>query len=462
MSLLSSLEGIVGGRHVIADPEALIPYSHDEYIRFKNLPPLAVLPGSREEVVEVIRACRSHRTPVTPRGLGTGLAGGAVPLNGSIVLSLERMDRVQELDLEDGTITVEPGLIVEHLHQYVEEKGWFYPVDPASLDSCSIGGNVATNAGGPRALKYGVTRHYVLGTEAVLPDGRLIVHGGKYIKNTSGYDLSHALIGNEGTLCIFTGLTLKLIPLPPAQQDLLIPFTNMADAAQAVVKILNQLRITPAVLEFMDKTSIKVAEAAMEKSFPHADAGAHLLIQLDGRNDDEVEAQMLQVGELCMELGAEDVMVAFNPTMREQLWEARRILHEACNAASTAVEMQDVSVPRSQIPTLLNELNELGQRIAKPIACFGHAGDGNVHVSILHQDEDPEPFFAALDDINEQVLSIVNRLGGAISGEHGIGAVKKKYLERWLGDNELALMKALKSMLDPEDFLNPEKIFTRR
>ena len=458
MSLLSSLGDIVGKRRVITDAEALIPYSHDEYLRHTSTPPLVVLPDSRDEVIEIMKACRSHGVPVTPRGLGTGLAGGAVPLKGSVVLSLERMNRVVELDPEDGTITVEPGLIVEQLHKTVEEQGLFYPVDPASLDSCSIGGNVATNAGGPRALKYGVTRHYVLGAEAVLPDARLISHGGKYIKNTAGYDLSHALIGSEGTLCIFTGITLKLIPLPPARQDLLIPFTTMKDAAQAVVKILNQLRITPAVLEFMDHTSIKVAEKATEKSFPHSDAGAHLLIQLDGLNDEEVEQQMVRVGELCMELGAEDVMVAFNQTTRDRLWEARRILHEACNAASTAVEMQDVSVPRSQIPRLLEELENLGKRIEKPIACFGHAGDGNVHVSVLHQDEDPEPFFAALDEINGEVLSIANRLGGTISGEHGIGSVKKKYLKRWLGTNEMALMKALKRMLDPEDFLNPEKI----
>lgn len=456
MTLHALLAGIVGNRYLVTDPEAMADYGRDEYPRVFSLPRAVVLPASTEEVVAIMRVCHEHRVPVTPRGRGTGLTGGAVPLDDSIVVSMERMERVVEIDEENQMVVVEPGLIVKSLHDAVEARGLYYPPDPASLESCSIGGNVAENSGGPRALKYGVTRHYVSALEVVLPGGQLCRYGGKYLKNTMGYDLPHLFVGSEGTLGIFTGITLRLIPLPLARQDLLIPFPGLEQASQAVTAILNRLRITPAVLEFMDAASIRVAEKATGKEFPHSGAGGHLLVQLDGSSPGEVEALAVKVGELCIELGAADVLVATSSAMRDRLWQARRAVLEACKTTSAATEFHDLSVGRANIPRLVSVMHLLGERHGLEVACFGHAGDGNVHVGFMSQDAGK--FETVLPQLNADVVGATLELGGAISGEHGTGCVKRGFIGRALGQTELFVMHSIKQAIDPAGLMNPGKV----
>lgn len=457
MTLTSTLTSICGHRYVLTDPEAMTAYGRDEYPRVFSLPRAVALPASTEEVVALMRACHEQKVPVTPRGRGTGLSGGAVPLHDSVVISLERMERVLEVDVENQMVTVEPGLILKSLHDAVEGHGLFYPPDPASLENCSIGGTVAENAGGPRALKYGVTRHYVSALEVVLPDGRQVRYGGKYLKNTMGYDLPHVFIGSEGTLGIFTSITLRLIPLPPARQDLFIPFPTLEQASLAVTRILNGLRVTPAVLEFMDAASVRLVEKATGKELPHSGAGGHLLVQLDGSSPEAVEDLTVRVGELCAELGAEDVLVATSNAMRERLWHARRVLPEACKTLSGGVEAHDLTVPRSSIPRLVAAMHRLAEGYGLEVACFGHAGDGNIHVNLMGQDA--VRFSSILPEVNKDVVSTTLELGGSISGEHGTGCVKKPYLSRTLGQTELALMRAIKQAIDPANLMNPGKIF---
>lgn len=456
MTLNSLLAGIVGTKHLLTDPEQLEAYAKDEYPRIWARPRAVVLPASTGQVVDIMRVCREHRAAVTPRGRGTGLTGGAVPLENSVVISLERMERIIEIDEDNQMVTVEPGLIVKALHDAVEARGLYYPPDPASLESCSIGGNVAENAGGPRALKYGVTRQYVSALEVVLPSGDVCRFGGKFLKNTTGYDLPHLFVGSEGTLGIFTSITLRLIPLPPASQDLLIPFPTLEEASQAVTCMLRDLRVTPAVLEFMDTNSVQVAQKATGKEFPYASSGGHLLLQVDGSSPDEVEALSMTVGQMCVDLGAEDVLVATSTAMRERLWQARRAVLEACKNTSAASEFHDLSVPRASIPRLVSAMHRLGERYGLAVACFGHAGDGNVHVGLMSQDAGQ--FESVLDQINAAVVGATLELGGSISGEHGTGCVKKKYLGRALGPAELALMRSVKGAIDPSGLMNPGKI----
>jgi glycolate oxidase len=456
MSLRATLAAIVGERYVFDDPERVEPYGRDEYPRVWSRPRAVVLPGCSAEVAEVVRACYRADVPVTPRGRGSGLTGGAVPLHDSVVVALERMEGITEIDEENQVVTTAPGTIVQALRDAVEARGLYYPPDPASLESCSIGGNVAENAGGPRALKYGVTRHYLAGLEVVLPGGDTARYGGKVLKNTTGYDLTHLFVGSEGTLGIITGITLRLIPLPPAVQDLLVPFPTLTEASAAVGAILRRLRMVPAVLEFMDQNSVRVAEKATGREFPYGEAGGQLLIQLDGGSPEEVEAQALLVGELCLDLGAEDVLVATSRPVQDRLWEHRRAVLEACKSTSRAVEFHDLSVPRARIPELVAAMHRLGSAAAMTVACFGHAGDGNVHVGFMSQD--PEAFAVGLDDLNAAVVRETVELGGSFSGEHGTGCVKRKYLPWTAGRVELGLMRSLKSALDPRGLMNPGKI----
>jgi glycolate oxidase len=449
---------IVGQDNVLIHAEAMEPYTHDETVGLRADPEVVARVTSPHQVAEVMRLAQRERVPVTPRGEGYGLSGGAVPVQGGIVLSMEKMNRILEIDKENLMITVEPGVITGDIHRAVEAEGLFYPPDPASLDSCSIGGNVAEGAGGPRAVKYGVTKDYVCGMEAVLPSGEIITCGGKLVKNVTGYNLIQLLIGSEGTLAVVTQIILRLLPLPKVQVDLLVPYDDFQAAADTVSDVIAH-RVVPAAIEFMERDSILAVERLLQKELPYHDAAAHLLIQLDGNRQEAVDADLDVVGELCLEHGARDVLVAKDRHTRDRLWEARRTIIEALNHESPINHMEDVVVPRAELPRLLKGIKEVAVQHAVRIICFGHAGDGNVHVNVLKDDLSDERWAALVPDATAKIYHLALSVGGMITGEHGIGATRRRYLPLALDEAQIALMRRIRAAFDPNQILNPGKIF---
>ena len=456
--IVEDLRRIVGEQHVLAGAEQMEPYTHDEVVGLRADPEVVVRVTSAEQIADIFRLAQRERVPVTPRGAGYGLSGGAVPVCGGIVLSTEKMNRILEIDKENLMVTVEPGVITGDIHRAVEAEGLFYPPDPASLDSCTIGGNVAEGAGGPRAVKYGVTRHYVCGLEAVLPSGDVIRCGGKLVKNVTGYDLLQLLIGSEGTLAVVTQIILRLIPLPKVQVDLLVPYDDFQAAADTVSDVIAH-RILPTAMEFMEQDSVLAVERLSQKKVPHDDAQAHLLIQLDGNRQEAVDADCEVVGELCMKHGAREVLVAKDRRTRDRLWEARRLIIEALKHESPINHMEDVVVPRAEIPVLLKGIKEIARRHDVRVVCFGHAGDGNVHVNVLKDDMPGERWEALVPATTEEMYRLALSLGGMITGEHGVGATRRKYLPMALDAAQIEIMRQIRAVFDPNHILNPGKIF---
>jgi glycolate oxidase len=456
--VVNALCQIVGAENILLDAEALERYSHDETVGLRAQPEVVVRVGAAQEVSQVMRLAQRERVPVTPRGAGYGLSGGAVALQGGIVLSTEKMNRILEIDRENLMVTVEPGVITGDIHRAVEAEGLFYPPDPASLDSCTIGGNVAEGAGGPRAVKYGTTRDYVCGLEAVLPSGEVISMGGKLVKNVTGYSLIGLLVGSEGTLAIVTRIILRLIPLPRVQLDLLVPFDDFQAAADTVADIIGH-RILPTAMEFMEQDSLLAVERLLQREMPYRDAAAHLLIQLDGNTPAAVEADMELVGDLCLEHGARDLLVARDRPTRERLWEARRMIIESLNHESPVNHMEDVVVPRAEIHRLLKGMKEIATRHGVRIVSFGHAGDGNVHVNVLKDDLPGDDWQALVPAVQHEIYHLALGLGGTITGEHGVGATRRHYLSMALDEAQIELMRRLRTAFDPNNILNPGKIF---
>lgn len=456
--IVDALRAIVGEGSVRTDEEALEKYAHDETVGLWAQPEVVVFVHSAQEVAEIFRLAVRERIPVTPRGAGYGLSGGAVPVFGGIVLSTEKMNRILEIDQQNLMITVEPGVITGDIHRAVEAEGLFYPPDPASLDSCSIGGNIAEGAGGPRAVKYGTTKDYVCGLEAVLPSGDIITCGGKLVKNVTGYNLIQLLVGSEGTLAVVTKIVLRLLPLPRVRVDLLVPYDDFQAAANTVSEII-AARILPATIEFMEQDSILAAERLLQKTVPYDDAAAHLLIQLDGSRPEAVDADFETVGEICLAHGARDVLVAKDTRTRDRLWEARRAIADALKHESPINHIEDVVVPRADIPALLRGIKEIARRHSVRIVCFGHAGDGNVHVNALKDALGDEEWRALVPLLSEEIYRLTLSLGGTITGEHGVGATRRRYLPMALDPAQIALMRGIKDVFDPHHILNPGKIF---
>jgi glycolate oxidase len=456
--IVERLRQIAGAANVLTDADTMEPYSHDEVVGLRADPEVVVRATSTEQVSQIFQLAQQERIPVTPRGAGMGLSGGAVPVCGGIILSLEKMNRILEIDRENLMVTVEPGVITGHLHQAVEAEGLFYPPDPASLDSCSIGGNIAEGAGGPRAVKYGVTKDYVCGLEAVLPSGEVITCGGKLVKNVTGYNLIQLLIGSEGTLAVVTQITLRLLPLPKLRVDLLVPFNNFQAAADTVSDIIAQ-RIVPTTIEFMERDIVLACERYLGKELPFHDATAHLLIQLDGNHREAIDANYDQVADICLENGALDVLVALGPRDQDRLWEARRAIIDALKKESPINHMEDVVVPRAEIPALLKGIREIAERYAVRIVSFGHAGDGNVHVNVLKDDLADERWEEIVPSIAEEIYKLALSLGGMITGEHGIGATRRRYLPLALDPAQIEIMERIREVFDPHRILNPAKIF---
>lgn len=456
--IVDALRRIAGKEAVLAETERMEPYGHDEVIGLQASPEVVIRATSARQISEIFKLAAKENVPVTPRGAGYGLSGGAVPVLGGIVVSLEKMNRILEIDKRNLMVVVEPGVIVGDLHRAVEAEGLFYPPDPASLDSCMIGGNIAECAGGPRAVKYGVTKDYVCGLEVVLASGDIITLGGKLVKNVTGYNLIGLLVGSEGTLGVVTRIILRLLPLPKIQTDLLVPFDDFQAAADTVSDIISH-RILPTTIEFMEQDSLLAVERLLQKEVPYRDAAAQLLIQLDGNRDEAVEADFELVGEICLKHGARDVLVARDRPAQDRLWEARRKIIEALKNESPINHMEDVVVPRSEIGPLLKGTKEIARRNEIRIVSFGHAGDGNVHVNILKDEIPSNRWEAVLPVVQESIYRLSLSLGGMITGEHGIGVIRRRYLPLALDDIQIDLMRRIRKVFDPGYILNPGKIF---
>ena len=440
-SILAAVEAAVGGEHVRRDELSLVAYGTDGTRRSAR-PDVVVLPGSAQEIAGIARLCNEHRIPLVPRGAGTGYSGGAVPTRGGILLSLERLNRILEIDRRDLVAVVEPCVVTGDLQAAVEREGLFYPPDPASLAESSIGGNIAENAGGPRGFKYGTTKHYVLGLDAVLPTGEMIRTGGRTVKNVAGYDLTSLIVGSEGTLAIVTKAILRLLPKPPVDATLRASFTDVVAAAAAVDELL-RARVVPAALELVDGACLQAS-------------GALILIELDGQAD-TVDVEALRVERACRAAGATAVERARTTAERDEMWNVRRQLSPMLKQIAPVKLNNDIVVPKGRIPELFGFLTRLARQHGVRIPSFGHAGDGNIHVNIMV--EDTEEARARGRRAERQLFEEVVRLGGAITGEHGIGFVKAPFLSLQLAPEEIALMKRVKAAFDPNGILNPGKIF---
>lgn len=450
-TVLKELEAIVGSANLFTAPEALIEYSHDATTR-EALPWAIAKPLTTRQVSDILALANREGIPVVPRGAGTGMSGGSVPIQGGIVLSLERMNKITEIDEDNFIAVVQPGVITGELQREVEARGLFYPPDPASHATCTLGGNVAECAGGLRAVKYGVTKDYVLGLEVVLPTGEVIQTGARTIKSVAGYDLTKLFIGSEGTLGIVTSIIVKLLPLPETVKTLSAFFPDVQSAATTVTKIIKN-KIMPRALEFADRASLTAVETYLKEDIS-AGAAAMLIVEVDGTADaTEQEAQ--RIAEIMNQEGAMRVHRAASDEEREHLWKARREISPALKTLKPVKLNEDIVVPRSRIPELLRAIGEISQRYGFLIASFGHAGDGNIHTNVMIEEADRARGKSAVREIFAATL----RLGGSISGEHGIGLAKAEYLPMELGPETISAMKRIKHALDPKNILNPGKIF---
>jgi glycolate oxidase len=447
---------LVGPANVRTDPESLALYGADALKR-GHPPDAVVLPANTGDVAAIVKLCAADRIPIVPRGAGTGYTGGAVPIHGGIVLSLERMSRILEIDERNLVAVVEPNVITGDLQAAVERVGLFYPPDPASLKMSAIGGNVAECAGGPRAFKYGTTKHYVLGLEAVLPTGEIIETGGKVVKNVVGYDLTHLLVGSEGTLAIVTKVIVRLIPKPPAQATLRATFRSVEGAVDAVTAII-RARVVPSTLELVDGDSLEaVARYLNVRSLAPAGTAALLLIEVDG-SAAAVADEAVRVEQACTAAGATEVLRARDETERDELWRVRREISLSLKTIAPLKLNHDVVVPRGRIPELFSLVRRLASEYRVRIASFGHAGDGNIHVNLMVNPED-EAEVTRARAAEHRLFEGVVALEGSISGEHGIGFAKKPFITIELSPDEIALMKRVKQAFDPLGILNPGKIF---
>ncbi|MFO7899660.1 MAG: FAD-linked oxidase C-terminal domain-containing protein [Planctomycetota bacterium] len=460
--VVDELRRIVGASYVIADdPEKLEPFSHDETAeaRYTAMPEAVVRPASTDEVAAVMKLASRERIPVTPRGAGSGLSCGAVPVFGGVVLSLDRMNRILDVDEKNMTVTVEPGVVTSEIDKRVNEAGLFFAGYPMSLETCFIGGNVAENAGGGKAVKYGVTGRYVLGLEAVLPSGEVLALGGKRVKDVTGYDLIHLLVGSEGTLAVFTKVILKLLPMPQASVSLLVLFHTVQDAIDAVPAVMTETGIIPTAVEFMDELSFRASCEYLNESLSTEAAGAMLLIEIDGSDAGQVERDYDAVGQLCLDRGAIEVYVADNHTTRERIWRIRRNVAEAFKVVSPVQSLEDIVVPTSSIPDLMPELARISERHGVAIPSYGHAGDGNLHATPVKPPAMPQADWdELLPHLLTELYRAVGRLGGTISGEHGIGSKRRAFLPLVLDETTLELMRRIKHAFDPNGILNPGKI----
>lgn len=452
--LFRDLTALVDRRRVLAQREDLLAYANDATPR-RVLPAAVVLPANPQETAAVLQYANRRRIPVVPRGAGSGLAGGATPCEGSIVLDLKRMNRIIEIDRQNMTAVVECGVVTGRFHSEVESLGLFYPPDPQSMSVCTLGGNVATRAGGPRGVKYGTTKDYVLGVEAVLPDGSIIKYGGKSVKMSSGYDLARILTGSEGTLGVVTRVMLRLLTLPPARQTLVAVFPELDSSAEAVSAII-AAGAGPSMLEMLGRGAVDCIESYVPLGLPR-DAEAFLLIEVDGPPE-KVERDCALTGEICFRHGAREVRVARDAAEAAGIWSARRALFPAAARQARNLLIEDATVPRTQVPAMVRAIARIAERNQVTIGVSGHVGDGNLHPGIWADRRDPE-LMRRVGQAMAEIAREALKLSGTLSGEHGIGYLKSPYLEWEFGAEGVALMRRIKKAFDPEGIMNPGKIW---
>ncbi len=452
--ILDELCSIVGPRNVLTTKEDVFCYSFDPSA-VKAMPDAVVFPGSTEEVAGVLKIANRERIPIVPRGGGSNLCGGVVPTRGGIVLPTQRMNRITEIDRRNLTATVQPGVVLAHFHAEVEKLGLFYPPDPSSMSVSTLGGNVGEGAGGPHAVKYGTTKDYVLGLEVVLPSGDVIHTGGKTVKNVSGYDLTHLFIGSEGTLGFITEIIVRLIPLPECRHTLLAVFDKLEDAADAVAEII-AAKVVPTTIEIMDRTCTQQAETYRPTGLP-MDADAVLLIEVDG-SEHEVERQTAVVEKLVQSHRSRQLQVARTPAESERLWIARRTSFAALASAKSSMVSEDATVPRDKVPEMVRALQRLAKKHNLDVALMGHIGDGNLHPIIMTDERDKDEWHR-VERFFDEVFETALAMGGTLTGEHGVGLAKRRFLKAQFGEAGVELMRRIKHAFDPNNIMNPGKIF---
>src|SRR5215217_6171375 len=456
---LGQFRNIVGEQYVFVDEEVLNNYASDETEDLHFLPDVVIKPSDAQEISAIIKICNQYKIHVTPRGAGTGLSGGALPHLGGVLLSIERLNKIIEIDERNLQLITEPGVITEVLQNALKERGLFYPPDPSSRGSCMIGGNIAENSGGPKAVKYGVVKDYVLNLEVVLPTGEIIWTGANVLKNATGYNLTQLMVGSEGTLGIVTKIVLKLLPHPKYELLMLVPFVS-AEKACAAVSAIFMSGYTPSALEFMERDALEWTMQYVGGSIvPIADdVQAHLLIEVDGNDLDVLAKEMEGIAEVAMAFEPGEILFADDAQQKEHLWKLRRRAGEAVKSHSVYKE-EDTVVPRAELPVLLHGVKEIGRKYGFKSVCYGHAGDGNLHVNIIKGALSDEAWHGSLKKGITEIFELVKKLGGTISGEHGVGLVQKEYLPIMFDEVQLRLMKQIKTLFDPNGILNAGKIF---
>lgn len=455
--ILSELKSIVKDEWVFIDSDSVQNYSHDYTEDFSFPPEVIVKPENTNEVSQIIKLANKYSIPVVPRGGGTGLSGGALPIFGGICLSMERFKSIIEIDEANFQAVVEPGVITQIFQEECEKRNLFYPPDPASRGSCFLGGNLAECSGGPKAVKYGVTKDYVLALEFVTAAGEVINTGARVLKNSTGYNLTQLIIGSEGTLGIITKIYFKLLPLPAKKKVILVAYNSIDECASSVAKIF-QAGIIPSALEMMEKSAIEAAKRQLGKEFPNSHAEAQLLIEVDGNYEEALDKDIEKIAEVVSDAGAFDIVMAEDNNKMAELWALRRCIGEAVKSISIYKE-EDTVVPRANMPALIKGVKEICAEYKITSICYGHAGDGNVHVNILKDKTDNETWEKNIDPAIRKIFELTVSLGGTISGEHGIGYSQKNYLDIAIKENEMNLMRDIKNVFDPNGIMNPGKIF---
>lgn len=456
---IAAFKSIVGPEWVLLDEESQRQYGHDETEHLLFLPEVILRPRTAEEISAVMKICNQYKIPVTPRGAGTGLSGGALPHLGGVLISTDRMNSIISIDERNLQVTTEPGVITEVLQNAVKEKQLFYPPDPSSRGSCFIGGNISANSGGPKAVKYGVVRDYVLNLQVVLPTGEIIWTGSNVLKNSTGYNLTQLVVGSEGTLGIVTKIVLKLIPLPRYELLMLVPFRSLEKAGEAVSAIF-RAGFVPSALELVEIEALKIVSAFVDTSIVPItdDIEAHLIIEVDGNHLEILMSEMESISELLSEYDAGEIYFADDAQQKAELWKLRRRVAEAVKIVGYTIE-EDTVVPRAELPALIRGVKKIGLQYDFDVVCYGHAGDGNLHIRIKktgtpNSMDDPQIVKGI-----RAMFELVFKLGGTISGEHGVGLVQKSYLDIVFDKTQLQLMRGIKNTFDPNNILNAGKIF---
>ncbi|PZP51189.1 MAG: FAD-binding oxidoreductase [Pseudopedobacter saltans] len=457
--ILNQLTQIVGDKNILTDSDSLNKYGRDETEKLLFLPQVVLRPGSADEISQIMRICNENQIPVTPRAGGTGLSGGAIPTHGGVLLSIDRLNKILDIDEQNLQVTTETGVITEVLQDAVKEKGLFYPPDPSSKGSCFIGGNIAENSGGPKAVKYGKVKDYVLNLEVVLPNGDIIWTGANVLKNSTGYNLTQLMVGSEGTLGIVTKAVFKLIPYPKHDMLMLVPFHSL-EGASAAVSAIFRAGFTPSCLELTEIDALKITSQFVDNNAVPVDdsIAAHLIVEVDGNDRDVLMKDMEGIAMALEPFDIGEIFFAEDTTQKEELWKLRRRAAEAVKSVGYTVE-EDTVVPRAELPKLIHGVKELGIKYDFKVVCYGHAGDGNIHVRINKEGFPNSYGHPEMEEILTELFKLVVSLGGTISGEHGIGLTQKEYLLLKLNPIQLELMRGIKKVFDPNNILNPGKIF---